>query len=100
MKIRNLIVGMLFLFTLAGFNGLGEARRKQHHKLLPSEKESAATAQAKAKGVMLMNRIGPSASELYLANADGTNEHKLLVDSKFDYHASYSPDAKWIVFDR
>lgn len=35
---------------------------------------------------MLMNRIGPSKSELYVANADGTGEHKLLAASGFDYH--------------
>jgi Tol biopolymer transport system component len=50
------------------------------------------------KGVMLMNRIGPSASELYIANSDGTDERKLLPESVFDYHASYSADGKWIVF--
>ena len=47
---------------------------------------------------MLMNRIGPSASELYIANSDGTGERKLLAESVFDYHASYSADGKWIVF--
>lgn len=51
-----------------------------------------------AQNVMLMNRIGPSKSELYVANADGTGEHKLLSSSGFDYHASFSPDGKWIVF--
>lgn len=50
------------------------------------------------KGVMLMNRIGPSASELYIANFDGSNERKLLRESAFDYHASYSADGQWIVF--
>jgi dipeptidyl aminopeptidase/acylaminoacyl peptidase len=50
------------------------------------------------KGVMLMNRIGPSASTLYVSNADGSNEHPLLATSGFDYHASYSPDGRWIVF--
>ncbi|MBI1760130.1 MAG: PD40 domain-containing protein [Acidobacteria bacterium] len=94
MKIRNLIIGMLFLFVLAGFTGFVEATRWRHHKFLPSEKESAANE----KGVMLMNRIGPAASELYVANADGTNERKLLASSGFDYHASYAPDGKWIVF--
>ena len=49
-------------------------------------------------GVMLMNRIGPSASELYIANADGSEERKLLARSAFDYHASYSADASWIAF--
>ena len=50
------------------------------------------------KNVMLMNRIGPSASELYVANADGSAEHKLLQGDSFDYHASYSSDGKWVVF--
>ena len=50
------------------------------------------------KGVMLMNRIGPSASTLYVANADGSDEHPLLPASGFDYHASYSADGRWIVF--
>jgi hypothetical protein len=38
-----------------------------------------------AKDVMLMNRIGPSKSELYLDNADGTGEHKRLVASGFGH---------------
>ena len=50
------------------------------------------------KGVMLMNRIGPSTAELFVANADGSAERKLFPVSGFDYHASYSPDGKWIVF--
>jgi Tol biopolymer transport system component len=50
------------------------------------------------KGVMLMNRIGPSTSELYVSDADGGNERKLLQDSQFEYHASFSADAKWITF--
>jgi Tol biopolymer transport system component len=49
-------------------------------------------------GVMLMNRIGPSASELYIANADGSEERKVLAEPVFDYHASYSADGEWIVF--
>src|SRR3954466_5083565 len=53
---------------------------------------------AMAKDVMLMNRIGPSKSELYVAATDGNGEHKLLNGPGFDYHASYSYDGKWIVF--
>ncbi len=56
------------------------------------------TLPAFGKDVMLMNRIGPSVSELYVANADGTGEHKLLSSNGFDYHASYSSDGQWIVF--
>ena len=51
-----------------------------------------------AKDVMLMNRIGPSVSELYTANADGSGEQKVFPTNGFDYHASYSQDGKWIVF--
>lgn len=50
------------------------------------------------KAVMLMNRIGPSASDLYIANADGSEERKLLKSPGFDFHASFSADGKWIVF--
>ncbi len=88
MKFKAFII-VLFLLTLAGFTV--EATRH-------IEKENAPASAAKEKGVMLMNRIGPSTSELYLANADGTNERKLLADSTYDYHASFSADGKWIVF--
>ena len=50
------------------------------------------------KKVMLMNRIGPSSSELFVANSDGTGEHPLLAKSGFDYHASYAANGKWISF--
>lgn len=53
---------------------------------------------ANAQNIMLMNRIGPSVSDLYVANPDGTNEHRLLPVGGFDYHATYSQDGKWIVF--
>lgn len=51
------------------------------------------------KGVMLMNRINPSSSELYIANADGSKERSLLGDdSVFEYHASFSPDGESVIF--
>jgi Tol biopolymer transport system component len=83
MKIRNLIVGMLFLFIPTGFTQLVEATGQQQHNFLPAETDSASTAPAKEKGVMLMSRIGPSASELYVANADGANERRLFAGSGF-----------------
>lgn len=55
-------------------------------------------AAADKKGVMLMNRIGPSNSTLYIANADGSDERPLLSQPGFDYHASFSPDGEWISF--
>ncbi|KAK7182586.1 hypothetical protein DPSP01_012560 [Paraphaeosphaeria sporulosa] len=46
-----------------------------------------------------MNRIAPGTSELYIANADGSNERKVLGnESTFDYQASFSPDGQWITF--
>ncbi len=48
--------------------------------------------------VMLLNRIGPSASVLYIANTDGSRERTLLSASGFDYNASFSVDATWVVF--
>ncbi|KAL2273822.1 hypothetical protein FJTKL_04075 [Diaporthe vaccinii] len=52
------------------------------------------------KGVFFMNRIGPSASTLYVANADGSNERALIPSnqSTFEYHAHFSPDGKSITF--
>ena len=50
------------------------------------------------KGVMLMNRIGPTSSTLLVSNADGSAEHPLLSTPGFDYHASWSADGRWVVF--
>ena len=51
-----------------------------------------------SNGIMLMNRIGPSSAELYLANADGTGERKLLQDPVFEHNACFGPDGKSVVF--
>lgn len=45
-----------------------------------------------------MERIGPTSSDLYIANSDGTGERKLLSDPGFDYHASFAPGGDQIVF--
>jgi Tol biopolymer transport system component len=58
----------------------------------------SAGTQAATEGTALLNRVGPVTSELYVANADGTDEHKLLPTPGFDYHASFSKDGQWIVF--
>ena len=50
------------------------------------------------RGVMLMNRIGPSTIELFVANGDGSGERQLFTNSDFDYNASFSTDSQWIVF--
>jgi Tol biopolymer transport system component len=50
-------------------------------------------------GTFLHNRISPNYSELYIAEADGSNE-KLLLGSKsvYDFRASWSPDADYVYF--
>ena len=53
---------------------------------------------ASDKPRLLIQRIGPSASTIHIANADGSGEHQLLAMSALDYNASLSPDGQWIVF--
>lgn len=65
--------------------------------LQPNPFAIAAPSQRK-KGVMLMNRIGPSSSTLYIANLDGSNERKLLRSAGFDRHANVSADGTVVYF--
>ena len=51
-----------------------------------------------AKERILLHRIGPSQSTLFMAIADGSLERPLLPNSGFDYNASFSADGKWIIF--
>jgi Tol biopolymer transport system component len=63
-----------------------------------SARSALASAQARKKGVMLMNRIAPSKSAVYIANADGSGERQFLQDSVFDYNAGFSAHGKSVVF--
>src|SRR6516162_58459 len=54
---------------------------------------------ALAKDTLLVNRIGPSASELFVANGDGSGERKLFAETGFDYDASFSTDGIFIGCD-
>jgi Tol biopolymer transport system component len=60
----------------------------------------AAPAQADGgtRGKLLLNRLGPVTSELYVANADGSGERKLIASAGFDYHGAFSKDGQWVVF--
>jgi Tol biopolymer transport system component len=80
------------VFLVAGAATAGAA-------LLPKPFAVAAAGQGK-KGVMLMNRIGPSSSTLYISNADGSNERKLLQpqDAAYDRHCTISTDGKSVFF--
>ncbi|KAF7542199.1 hypothetical protein G7Z17_g11794 [Cylindrodendrum hubeiense] len=51
-------------------------------------------------GAMYLNRIAPSGSQLWIANADGSNATRLMGNQSapFDYHPSWSRDGEWIVF--
>jgi Tol biopolymer transport system component/pimeloyl-ACP methyl ester carboxylesterase len=51
-----------------------------------------------AKERILLNRIGPFQSRLFISKGDGSEERPLLAVSGFDYNASFSSDGKWIVF--
>jgi Tol biopolymer transport system component len=55
-------------------------------------------ASAADKPRLLIQRIGPSASAIHIANADGTGERQLPAKSALDYNASLSPDGQWIAF--
>jgi Tol biopolymer transport system component len=82
---------------LKGFSAVALTAHQVSHAIGQDARPRSVLGPGK-KGVMLMNRIGPSSSELYIANSDGASERKLLRESLFDYHASYSADGKWIVF--
>jgi Tol biopolymer transport system component len=58
----------------------------------------AAAQTAFAQNTILVNRIGPSAGELFIANADGSGESKLASGGNMDYDPMFSADGKWIVF--
>ena len=66
--------------------------------LLATVLVSATTPVLCAKERILLYRIGPSQSTLFIANADGSDERPLLPNSGFDYNASFSADGKWIIF--
>ncbi|HEV8444379.1 MAG TPA: hypothetical protein VGQ27_12900, partial [Steroidobacteraceae bacterium] len=43
-------------------------------------------------------RLGPSQIQLFVSNADGTDERSLLASDSLDYNPAWSPDGQWIVF--
>jgi hypothetical protein len=92
-------------WALAVGSTIAAARNTMHYEMEPDLRMAPRTHSARGlpapskKGAMLMNRIGPSSSELYVANIDGSNERKLLGNnSAFEYHASFSADGQWVTF--
>ena len=56
-----------------------------------------------ATGLVATDRIfvdqwSPTRSELFIADADGSNARKLVAGLELDYNASFSFDAEWVVF--
>ena len=76
--------------------GGGTLKRLPGALLLALAMFSSTSASDKPR--LLIQRIGPSASTIHIANADGSGERQLLRMSALDYNASLSPDGQWIVF--
>ncbi len=51
-----------------------------------------------AKERVFVDQWSPTQSQLYIANADGTNPRKLVAGTHRDYNASFSFDDEWVVF--
>src|SRR5260370_20557697 len=66
--------------------------------LLATSLLSAAIPALCAKERILLHRIGPSQSTLFIAKTDGSDERPLLQTSVFSYNASFAADGKWIIF--
>ena len=47
---------------------------------------------------LLFHRLGPAQTGLFVADADGSNEHAVMPANGLDYNASFSADGRWIVF--
>lgn len=57
----------------------------------------ATTLACAAAERILMTRLGPSQSSLFVSNADGSGERK-LTEGSLDYDPVWSPDGQWIAF--
>src|SRR5215471_12746403 len=66
--------------------------------LLATLLAAAITPVLSAKEKILVHRIGPSESTVFIAKADGSDERPLLPNSALDYNASFAADGKWIIF--
>jgi len=58
----------------------------------------AASLQAAQPKTIAFARLGPSQIQLFVSNADGTDERSLLASDSLDYNPAWSPDGRWIVF--
>jgi Tol biopolymer transport system component len=54
--------------------------------------------EAHAQDRVYVDQYGPLRSELFIADAEGRNPHKLVPGNERDYNASFSLDGEWVVF--
>jgi Tol biopolymer transport system component len=57
-----------------------------------------AARQSYAQDRVYVDQYGALRSELFIADADGRNPHKLVPGNERDYNASFSFDGEWVVF--
>jgi len=100
---RAIVRGGTLLVGAATLSTLPLTAFAQGRSLSPVAKSAGGVAENTAagggrKGVMLMNRIAPSSSDLYIANVDGSGERKFLDTPAFDYNATFAADGQSIVF--
>jgi Tol biopolymer transport system component len=51
-----------------------------------------------ARERIFVDQWSPTRSELFIADADGSNPRKLVAGLAIDYNASFSHDGQWVVF--
>jgi TolB protein len=59
---------------------------------------SAAAAGVAARDRIFVDQWSPTRSELFIADADGSNPKKLVAGLAIEYNASFSKDGQWVVF--
>ena len=59
---------------------------------------SVATGVLIATERIFVDQWSPTRSELFIADADGSNARKLVAGLELDYNASFSFDGEWVVF--
>jgi Tol biopolymer transport system component len=58
----------------------------------------AAPLSSRAANRIVLDSLAPTQANLFIANADGTQEHALTQPGSLNYNPSWSPTGDWIVF--
>ncbi|KAF7533361.1 hypothetical protein G7054_g7152 [Neopestalotiopsis clavispora] len=91
---------VLGLASSRALGGCPYAARQQSSSSSESASINPHVAAADKSGIFYMNRIAPGSSQLYIANADGSDATPLMANQTWamDYRPSWSQDGNWIVF--